>query len=74
MKLTKTKTGVHYQIKEIHMDKQAQKKLLALGIYPGAQVMVERIGRKRNPMTILVCGNFLMVRNQDAQRIEVEQL
>lgn len=73
MNVTEAKRNIVYEVVQLHLDEQAKKRLLYLGIYPGAELTVERTSRKERPLTLLVCGNFLMLRYQDCERIEVKQ-
>jgi len=72
MELIMMKEHAIGEITHIHMDTETKKRLCQFGIYEGAWIRMERKGRKGKPCTLLVCGNFLMMRYEDAKRIEVE--
>lgn len=74
MNLTQLREQTKGIIIDIHMENRSKKRLRHVGIYEGAYVRMERIGKKGHPCTLFVCGNFLMLRYEDAQRIEVEEL
>lgn len=73
MNLTELTEGRSGSILHIHMDAKAKQRLCHVGIYEGALLYMERKGRKGHPCTILVCGNFMMLRYEDALCIEVEE-
>ncbi len=73
MKCTELKAGMRGRIHRIHMSEKDQKRLLVLGIYEGAPVKVERNEPRSGLLILLVCGNFLMLRHRDAEKIEVIQ-
>ncbi len=73
MNITQLKEQTSGVILDIHMDDQAKQHLAHVGLYEGAHIRMERSGKMGHPCTLLVCGNFLMLRFEDAMRIEVEE-
>lgn len=72
MNLTEVNERETACINHIHMGTQAKQRLCHIGIYEGAHIKVERKKGKGKAILLLVRGNFMMMRCQDAQRIEVE--
>lgn len=66
--------GKHEQavLKQIHMSKEEQSRLLHLGFYPGTIIKFIRHAPMRDPSIYEVCGNEIILRKQDADHIEVE--
>lgn len=73
MKLTELSEGRKGRIIRIHLNQQDCERLLAMGIFEGACIYVERNSIRNGLLVLLVYGNFLMIRHQDAANIEVIQ-
>lgn len=73
MKLTELKAGMKGKILRIDLNERSCERLLMLGIYEGADFSIERNQRRNGMIVLLVYGNFLMLRYQDAMKIEVIQ-
>lgn len=71
MKCTELKAGMRGRIIRIHMKEKERERLLTLGIYEGATLIVERNEPRNGIFVLFICGNFLMLRHRDAARIEV---
>jgi len=71
MKLTEAEIGKYYRIVEIHMNEERIKRMLCMGMYAGADIRIERINHKGKVLLIFACGNLLMMRYQDGEKIEV---
>lgn len=74
MKLTEAKSGKYYRILHLRLDHTKVKRLLSMGLYEGACVMIERKNVHNKVLLVYVCGNFIMLRFQDAENIEVMYL
>lgn len=74
MKLTEAEIKKYYRITEITLDRTSEKRMISIGIYKGACISIERKSTYGKVMLLYVCGNFIMLRFQDAERIEVELL
>lgn len=71
MKLTEVAMKESCIITKLNLDERAKLRLQHVGVYEGVQLKVERKGRKGKPLTLFVCGNFLMMRYADCENIEV---
>ena len=58
----------------IHMEKQDAKRLFYLGIYEGAILRLIQKAPLHDPYLFYVQGTHLILRKQDAKRIEVKYL
>ncbi|MDA0978010.1 MAG: FeoA family protein [Proteobacteria bacterium] len=56
---------------ENHRDFQSR--LYALGLYPGAEVVVLHVAPLGDPMQVKVGQTLISIRNQEASLVEVEQ-
>lgn len=72
MNIQKITEHKDYRIAQIALPKQAVVRLRQVGIYIGAIVQIERLGKKGKPSLLLVCGNVYMMRQQDLSQIEFE--
>lgn len=71
MNLTEVTIGSSCTIIRMNLDQRAKRRLQHVGVYEGVQLKVERKGRKGKPLTLFVCGNFLMMRYADCEKLEV---
>lgn len=74
MKLTEAKLKKYYRIMNMDFDRTSEKRMICIGMYPGANIRIERKSEAKQVMLLFVCGNFIMLRYQEAKRIEVELL
>lgn len=72
MKLTMLKKNQIAKLVEIRMPKDDQRRLLHLGFYNGATIRFIRRAPMKDPSIYEICGNELILREQDARNIEVE--
>lgn len=72
MKITDLAQGQCCIVQTLRVRASMRQQLLSMGIYPGVRMKLERRGRKHSPLLCFVCGNFIMMREMDAQMIEVE--
>lgn len=72
MKLSDLKRGERARIKAINLDKDLKAQLIALGFAYGNEIAFERTAPLGDPQQYLVAGNYIAIRKEDAQRIEVE--
>ncbi len=73
MKCTEMQAGKRGRILRINLKETDCRRLLTLGIYEGALFMVERNEPRSGMLIQFVCGNFLMLRYRDGEKIEVIQ-
>lgn len=74
MKLTDAKMKKYYRITNLDFDCISEKRMICMGMYPGACISIERKNQSKAVMLVYVCGNLIMLRYRDAQGIEVELL
>lgn len=72
MKLSLLKPKQTAIIRSIALSQKDCQRLFYLGIYPGAKITLLRKAWMQDPQLYFVCGNALMLRNVDANHIEVE--
>jgi len=71
MKLTNVKIGVEVTIKEISND-EIFLKLMEMGIIPGEKIVIEKIARLGDPISVKVAGYHLSLRINEADKVIVE--
>ncbi len=71
--LEKLHVGEKAVIKRINCDLPIKSRLLAMGIVPGAEVILEKLAPLGDPIDILVKGYHLSLRKEEASCIEVEK-
>lgn len=71
MKLTELKPQEKAVISRLDLSEEYQRRLLHLGVYKGAVIRMERLAPLGDPLEYFVCGNLLILRRGDAQKIEI---
>jgi ferrous iron transport protein A len=72
MKLSDLKRGERAKIKVINLDSEQKARLISLGFAYGNEIVFERTAPLGDPQQYFVAGNYIAIRKEDAQRIEVE--
>ena len=70
--LNNTQENIEYIIKSINAESNFKYRLNDLGIYKGAKIKRLRSSPLGDPVSYFVKETVLAIRNQDAQKIEVE--
>lgn len=71
MKLTELKPQEKAIIERLDLSEEYQRRLLHLGVYKGAVIRMERMAPLGDPLEYFVCGNLIILRSDDAQKIEI---
>lgn len=71
MKLTQLQEKEIGIIENINLPAASKKRLFHLGFYNGAQISKERSAPLKDPCEYEICGNLVILRNEDARHIEV---
>ncbi len=74
MKLTEAEIGKYYRILRVNLEHSKTKRLLSMGLYEGVCFTIERKNVHNRVLLVYVSGNFMMLRYQDAEKIEVMYL
>ena len=64
-------SGEHATILALHAEAALERRLLALGLRPGQAVCLLRRGLMNGPLHVRVGTTELMLRRQEAQRIDI---
>ena len=67
-------SGEHATILALHAEAALERRLLALGLRPGQAVCLLRRGLMNGPLHVRVGTTELMLRRQEAQRIDIIQI
>ncbi|HBA85808.1 MAG TPA: DtxR family transcriptional regulator [Verrucomicrobia bacterium] len=73
-KLKDLKQGQKAKVVKIHARGETNKRIVEMGVTPGAVVEVERVAPFGDPMDIKVKGYHLSLRKEEAEGIEIEVL
>ena len=73
-KLRTLKPGQRGKVLKIQARGETSKRIVEMGVTPGAVVEVERVAPLGDPMSIKVKGYHLSLRKEEAEGIEVEVL
>lgn len=73
MTLADLKHGTPSFITQISHSDESHRRLMQLGVIPGAQAQVLRTAPLGDPMQVKIEGTLLSIRRRDAQHIQVEQ-
>lgn len=72
LKLTDLKIGERGRVVKITAEAEIKRRLLDMGIVPGAKVKVEKVAPLGDPIDIIVKGYHLSLRKEEASTITVE--
>lgn len=72
MKLNELKVDTPAVICNIALEEKDKKRLFFIGLYKGANIIKLQVAPLGDPVLYFVLGNQIILRNADAQRIEVE--
>lgn len=72
MKLSDLKRGESARIKAINLDSDLKGRLISVGFAYGNEIVFERTAPLGDPQQYFVAGNYISIRKEDAERIEVE--
>jgi Fe2+ transport system protein FeoA len=68
------KPGQKGRVLKVSSQGETKKRIVEMGVTPGAVVEVERIAPLGDPIDIKVKGYHLSLRKEDAEKIEIEAL
>ncbi len=74
MPLSEMPVGGAAEIKKIGAIGEIKKRLIEMGVVPGARLEVERVAPLGDPIEIYIMGYHLSVRRSEADGIEVKPL
>lgn len=75
MQFSDMKVGSVARIIKVHPGEKAyRKRLLAMGLVPGAQVILSRIAPLGDPIEIVVRGFALCLRQDEARLLQLEEV
>lgn len=66
--------GVDAQVSRLNFEYAIQQRFLGMGIEVGDCISVVRTSMAKSPLMVRVNGAYFMIRQQEAQQIEVEPL
>lgn len=72
MRLQELEIGIAARIKSIHLSEKEKKHLFYIGLYEGVIITKIQVAPLHDPALYFVLGNQIMLRNKDADHIEVE--
>lgn len=72
MTLEQLKIGQRCKVKKILAKGMLKRKLLEMGITPGAEILFRKVAPLGDPIQIFVRGYDLSIRKADAENISVE--
>lgn len=72
--LSETKPGALLAVERVYGDLQFRRRLLELGLVPGAQIKVVRVAPLGDPIEIELRGSSFSLRKEDATHVEVRLL
>ena len=70
--LDQVKVGEKATVKAVRGDASLKKRMLAMGLVPGTEVVVERVAPLGDPVDFRIRGFHLSLRKEEARNIEVE--
>jgi len=73
-KLKDLKPGQKGKVLKINVRGETNKRIVEMGVTPGAVVEVERVAPLGDPINIKVKGYHLSLRKDEAEGIEIEEL
>lgn len=74
MKLSELKRGESARIVRMDIEENHLRGLISLGFSYGNEVVFERNAPLGDPQQYLVAGNYIAIRKEDSNRIEVEKI
>lgn len=72
MKLSEVREGESARVVRISLKMKDQKRLFYIGLYEGVYIQKLKQAPMKDPCLYFVSGNQIILRNQDADHIEVE--
>lgn len=72
MRLHEAKEHTSLRIVKLHLSADKNKRLMQMGFHEGANIVIECKSTRNKPGLYLVCGNRMMLRHEDAKKVEVE--
>jgi len=74
MRLSDLKKGDQATIKKINAEESLKQRLASFGVGGGAELIVETYSIKRKTYEIIVDGTMIALRDEEAKKIEVEEI
>lgn len=74
MRLDQAKEHKPLRILNIKLSNDKRQRLMHMGMHEGALLEVERQSVRKKPGLYLICGNWIMLRYDDAKYVEVEEV
>lgn len=72
MRLHELEIGISARISTIHLPAKEKKHLFYIGLFEGATITKIHVAPLHDPALYFVLGNQIILRNKDANNIEVE--